>query len=450
MPITPRQLTALDHSVSWKVEWRLGGTRAGDRQSLTFSEAKLDDAEDLARRAALLIDAHNYNLTRQDAYRQLVGDDGEGLPSVLTLNAFFDGWIERKTGIEAGVRSRYRGDWALHMAGDIGHLPLADITTDAVQEWVLGMEAKPATRGGTKAKPKKKPGRPRAARSVKPLSARTIVKHHSLLHQVLAAAARSHRDLLAYNPAADSELPSTESGRTRETRVFLTREEADLLLAGFSADWARDMIDVAFRTGLRWSELTALQVADLIKPGKRGKRGAIRIQRAWKMNGKRWELVAPGPEEDEVDDYERVSLGPPKSKRSRRTITLDGHAYEILRRYCAGKGPMELIFPSSTGTMIGHANFMTRHWRPAVKRAKGIDPETGKKLPREELRDRQLLTSDPTPHSCRHSHASWLILAGWTVERVSLRLGHDSRDFTYRTYVHFISSDDEDLDAALG
>lgn len=448
--LTPRQLTAKDRTVSWKLEWRLGGTRAGDRQSLTFSEKKFGgQAEGLARRAALLVEAHAYGLTRREAARQLLGDDTEAAPPVLTLNDWFDRWIANKTGIEPRQLSDYRGAWALHMEPGIGCLDLGDVDREAVRAWIVKMEAQPAIRGGTKPKPgRSKSKRPRVVKKVKTMAAGTVRRHFSLLHQVLAAASHAHPELLPANPAAgmSDHLPKAHHGQIRETRVFLTRPEAAVFLEGFQAAWARDLVDVLFATGLRWGEITALQAGDLID-GENGE-GAVRVERAWKLTGKRWELVDPGPDDDEVEEYERWGLGAPKSVRSRRTVTMNARIFAVLKRNCVVKGPMELVFGSLTGTMVHHSNFMNRHWWPAVAVAQGKDPESGRFLPKSVVGKRRLLTKRPTPHSCRHSHASWLISDGIAVARVSGRLGHDSVDITYRFYGHFQPNQDGDIHAA--
>jgi integrase len=67
---------------------------------------------------------------------------------------------------------------------------------------------------------------------------------------------------------------------------------------GFRED--RDLITVAVHTGLRWDEISALRVGDLDLPGRR-----LAIKRAWNRNG--------------VGEW---VIGPPKTRRSRRTISL--------------------------------------------------------------------------------------------------------------------------------
>ncbi|MCV7588810.1 tyrosine-type recombinase/integrase [Micrococcus luteus] len=63
-------------------------------------------------------------------------------------------------------------------------------------------------------------------------------------------------------------------------------------------------------------------------------------------------------------------------------------------------------------------NFVERHWKPALAAA-GI-------------------TKDLSPHSARHTFASWALMEGVAPQIVQHRLGHESLETTSRRYAHLL------------
>jgi integrase len=132
-------------------------------------------------------------------------------------------------------------------------------------------------------------------RTGKPTSGKTIKNRHGFLS---AAFARAEREPMA----------------------FLTHEEYTRFIGYFTPHW-QPLVMTLFSTGLRWSEATALRVGDLDVD-----RGTVTVERAWKEG--------------------RV-LGPPKSRKSRRTVALDRDAYTpdslVLNNYGTKSGRRSLI-----------------------------------------------------------------------------------------------------------
>jgi integrase len=429
--ITPETLTRRDGTTAYRIRWRYGGKRTGPPQSVTFKEADFqDDAIVMIRSAAALVAARNRRVTAEEIYADLLGS-GPAPDEGPTLNEWFAIWARQKVGVEPGVLHRYRQDWAAHIAEGIGKRPIAEISRHDIKEWVLELAQKPGRGRDGNGRPNK-------------LSARSIHKQHALLHQVLGAAV--YADLIGSNIAEGTPLPKQRHGKTSDERVFLSPEEAGLLLAAFRRDRDRDLVEVLLHTGLRWSEATALQGGDLdlsVTPAR------LRVQRAWKFNGTKFELATPGPDKDELDERSRFGLGAPKSERSRRTITVDEGTAAILSRYADAKNPQRLLWANRDGGRMDHGNWLSDQWKPAVARARGLDPKTGKRLPAKETKGKVLLAKDPRgPHSCRHTHAAWLLSDGVSMTRVSRRLGHDSESTTDRFYGHLLPSDDEDVMAS--
>jgi integrase len=112
-------------------------------------------------------------------------------------------------------------------------------------------------------------------------------------------------------------------------------------------------------------------------------------------------------------------IGPPKTKRSIRTI--DVRATTLAKLDLIG----EWVFTNSGRGHYGDddpvrgPNFYTNVWVPAVARAK----EAG-------------LTKKPRVHDLRHTNASWLIQAGVPLTTVQRHMGHESIQTTSDRYGH--------------
>ena len=112
-------------------------------------------------------------------------------------------------------------------------------------------------------------------------------------------------------------------------------------------------------------------------------------------------------------------IGEPKTKSSRRAVTLPNVAYNALKAHIDQLQRRQgLIFTTSSGRPISPRNFI-RHFAQVVEEA-GL-PHL-------------------TPHGIRHSHASLLLSAGENPKLVQERLGHSSITLTLDTYSHVIPS----------
>jgi integrase len=107
----------------------------------------------------------------------------------------------------------------------------------------------------------------------------------------------------------------------------------------------------------------------------------------------------------------------PKTKTSKRAVTLPKIAYEELKKHLEQLDRNQgLIFTTSTGSPISPRNFV-RHFKTAL-----VDAG----LP------------DIRVHDLRHSHASLLLASGVNPKLVQERLGHASISLTMDTYSHVI------------
>jgi integrase len=372
--VLPRRMK--DGRISWRVQFRLGAAM----------RSKSFEHEAGARQFGGLIDRVGAAaaLAVWDARQSSTGD-------VPTFRDWVDEYLDpdsgRLTGIERGTRAGYRSIADRSLIPILGDLPVDAITKADVGRWVSWQEAQMSAR--------------RTNGKAVPISPKTVKNYHALLSSVLAAAVEAkHRP---DNPAYRTRLTR---GRKREG-VFLSRAEFATVLH-FIPVYYRPLVLFLAGTGARWGEATAITWGDVelaTTPP------TARIEKAWKK----------GPDGTPV-------LGPPKSAKSRRTVSLWP---EIVHALGAPRGGDQLLFPGAQGgRQIWYGAFNTRIWKKAVERANDTDAcEAAGLLP---------IGKRPNIHDLRHTHASWLIHAGAPLPFVQARLGHEKITTTVDTYGHLL------------
>lgn len=193
------------------------------------------------------------------------------------------------------------------------------------------------------------------------------------------------------NPCHKVRLPTNRLAGA-EPR-FLSDEEFRALIRA-TPEHYRPLVVWLFGTGMRWSEATAIQTRHVNIDA-----GTARVERAWKR--------VPG---------EGFVIGPPKTVKAKRTVNAATMALAAAQPLL-GK-PSDLVFTTKSGGPITHSNFYNNVWRPSCARA-GLDPA-------------------PRIHDARHTHASWLISDGQSLEAVQDQLGHESIETTRKVYARLL------------
>jgi integrase len=183
-----------------------------------------------------------------------------------------------------------------------------------------------------------------------------------------------------------------------EVEVFDPSEVQSLLHAAMSHNYEGVFV-LALSTGMRGGEILALQPQDYDPVA-----GTLAIRRTLIMNG--------------------ASIGPPKSKNSKRTIQIPTIAHDALDR-CDTSG--DWLFPGRTGQNLRYHSFITFQWKRLVERA-GIEYKSF--------------------HTCRHYVASTLIGQGIPISAVARYLG-DTEVTILRTYSHLINGMESMVPAAM-
>lgn len=330
-----------------------------------------------------------------------------GSDSAPTLAEYALADVELRTGITEGTRDRYRReirrDWK-----SIGALPVNMITASTVQRWVRDLE-----RAGA--------------------SAKTIRNKHGFLSSVLDHALRDPDVSVTMNPCEETGKHLRKDD-VRDEMVSLTQGEFAILLACVPAPY-RTFVTALFGTGMRFGEATALTVADYDED-----RQTVRVSKAWKKVPGGW------------------AVGPPKTKRGRRTIRIPDQLVHYCNDSKNTRQPTDFLFVDARGGRIRHSTFYPQTWAPAVRLANGQegwldeDSQPGARSMWAGIRPMpkgMRLGKWPRIHDARHTAASWMIAAGATLQDVQYQLGHESIQTTSDLYADLLPGRKEATAAAL-
>jgi integrase len=209
--------------------------------------------------------------------------------------------------------------------------------------------------------------------------------------------------IIAANPCQRVTLPATPA----KLPAWFTLEQVDAITAELPERHAAAAHLMAW-CGLRWGETAGLRIGDVA------------------FLRRRLSVVGVNTQHGRWKEY-------PKSSKSRREISVPPHILEMLAPLVAGRPPGELLFRTVRGSRpwMG-ANWRVR-WYQAIEAARAAHPEM--EIPAH------------SPHSLRHSAASWLVQDGVPLYDVQRLLGHESPQITQR-YAHLSPDSHQAVDAA--
>lgn len=219
----------------------------------------------------------------------------------------------------------------------------------------------------------------------------TVSRFRNSLSSVFAYAVE--RDLLVRNLVVDVKLPRGIGAPVESIRPFaLTDFDTTLSAQTARSPEYAEVVEFMRYTGLRWGEVVALRVSDVLEVPF----FALLVARS------------------ESDGYDEKTT---KSRKSRR-VPLIGRAAEIVRTRTEGRNPGDRMFTSPRGSKLNGGNF---------KRALAWEKTAvGYRV-----------------HDLRHTCATSWLQAGVDVKTVSEWLGHSDTSVTLRIYVHHMGSDSD-------
>jgi integrase len=327
--------------------------------------------------------------TRREAQRFLtdvlgrLGDGSYVPPSKLLFGDYLDEWIENVSeSLRPLTLSRYRSTISKHLKPALGQVPIQTLAPTRFKAFHRELRA-----AG--------------------LASSTITVIHAVAHRALADAVEDN--VIVRNPASFRKAaPKSEAGVRRRASVWTARElRAFLDHVAASERRLFALWRLAAMTGMRRGELLGLTWQELDLDGAR-------------LTVSQQIIPARGG----------VSFGPPKSKRSHRTIALDAETVvalrahrqaQLLERAFAGDAYVDhdLVFAREDGTPI-HPQRLTEWHGELVK---------GANVPAIRF------------HDLRHGHATACLTSGVPLHVVAARVG-DRPETLLAVYSHLLPTSD--------
>jgi integrase len=344
----------------------------------------------------------------QEELTKLLGQRNDGSyvePTKMTLAQYLLHWLEVDIDRRVANRTstRHRGIVEKNIIPKLGHVPVRKLTAVHIEAF----EAELQREGWVKPRAKKKrmEAEEGPQQEKRGLSPQTVLHIHRTLSQALDHAVRV--GVLIKNPARQVKPPRPAS---REIKILAKGEIGTLLDAAKGTSLYLPAV-VAVTTGIRRGELLALRWSDIDL-----KAGILTVRQSLeRFKGK--------------DGKYEFNFKSPKTKSSRRTITLPAVTIEALREHQVaqlegrlklglGRDPRGLIFARADGQPLD-ADALTKGFGRLVAAAK---------------------VTPITLHGLRHTHISHLLMDGLHVKVVSERAGHASVNITLGVYAAYIPS----------
>lgn len=289
----------------------------------------------------------------------------------MTVTELLDLWIaDQEHYLKISTLRGYIKIINSHLRPNFGHLWIGDLNTRIVKEYLRTLTCDDKTK-------------------------RNII---SPLRTALSFA--EDEELLKINPIADFRIRKTKQAPKADSVDPFTADEQVRILEAMTGQ-ARNLIQFAFYTGLRTSELIALDWGDIDLVARK-----VRVCRAITQNSQK-------PEE-------------PKTAAGKRVISLNSVALAALenqRAFTQLKGAEVFQNPRTGERWKGDQPIRRTLWEPAIRRA-GVKYRN--------------------PYQTRHTYASMMLTAGESIAWLSKQMGHVEIGFTLRTYARFIEDDRSD------
>jgi integrase len=314
-------------------------------------------------------------------------------PTKMTVAEYLRHWLTADVERRVGKRTaaRYRQIVEKNITPRLGHVPLRKLIAAHIEAF----EADLHREGWVKTEVQRG------------LSKQTVLHVHRTLSQALNHAVRL--EVLVKNPARQVKPSKPDKPEIK----ILSKQEIAVLLAAAKGTSLYIPVLVAVTTGIRRGELLGLRWSDLdLKAGK------LTVNQA--MQRTRGEL----------------EFKQPKTKTSRRTITLPAVTVEALQAHYKaqledrmklglGRDPRGLVFTRGDGLPLD-PDSLSKSFERLIAKAK---------------------VTPITLHGLRHTHISHLLMDGVHVKVVSERAGHANVNITLNTYAAYIPN--MQADAAL-
>ncbi|HME99469.1 MAG TPA: site-specific integrase [Terriglobia bacterium] len=362
---------------SIEIDFYYRGVRCRERIKLQPTEKNIKYCERLKARVEDEIAKNEFDYAKHFPDSPKVKFFAKMPGDKITIETYLQRWLEcERQNVKSSTWRGYEKILRGHLIPGFGKLCLSDLRRKHVKEWASQRTMTPKTLGNV-------------------LSPLRIALDDAVLDE-----------FIEHNPLAGWKIKRRRSGgrgsnksKARQIDPF-SSEERDAILSAVD-DQGRNFVKFAFWTGLRTSELCALDWADIDWV-----RNVVRVSRALTQGS------------DEAEE--------PKTEAGVRDVKLLPPALEALKAqkaYTFLKGAEVFQNPRSGERWTGDQAIRKTLWLPALKRA-GVRYRN--------------------PYQTRHTYASMMLMAGEHVMWVAKQMGHTDWAFTARTYSRWIPDDAPD------
>lgn len=404
--------------IAWKVYWDVSRKVLADgvsrkKTSRVFYDKQVKDlVVEVARE-------FRHSITIDDALS--IAEDRIPAPpsSVLTLREFTETIFLPHQRWAAKNNHENRRRITQVILPVLGNYPLDQITAQVIDEFMTTLKA---TR--------------KIPRTNRLISFATADDYFDNLCQIIRFA---HADgLISANPLLrvrwqKNQFDRYDTEAETDGDKFFQPDQFELLLTHIREDF-RPFLQFLLETGARFSEATALEVRHV------GADGWVNIRETW-------EGEYPGLK-DEIKKKK-----PKKDKDAGgRWVKITDELLAILTAMNRGKKPTDEVFVSSHNKRLRNQNFVQRYWEPAMIKIQQCPDHLPTRIDGRSKRpvlDKTRPSSCSclgdqswtsfTPHSLRHTFATWAIDSGMLIQDVARILGHKSITTTERVYAHQIA-----------
>ena len=365
---------------SWRLVYDVGRDHSGNRRqkAVTFKGSKREAEKELAR---LITEFENGGFVE---------------PHKLTVADFLEYWLKSHAAarVSAKTLERYTEICRKHLIPALGSHLLTKLNSMHIQEYYAIAEKSGRLTGGGGG-----------------LSARTILHHHRVLRRALKQAATATPPLIKINPTDGVAAPTPSA----HDITVLDEDETAILLESARGHTLFIPIFVAATTGLRRGEVLALRWRDVDL-----ERGSLSVVHSLEQT------------------KEGLRFKPPKTKKSRRAVTLPPIAVEALQQHKAEQARVRL----KLGLGRDDNGLVCSRYDGAPRSPRAFSKEFDRFI-------RKLEITRVTFHELRHSHATQLLEAGIHPKVVQERLGHSTIATTMDLYSHVTATMQENAAACV-
>ncbi|WP_018609471.1 tyrosine-type recombinase/integrase [Uliginosibacterium gangwonense] len=377
-----------------EIDFYYAGERCRERIKLEPTPANLKRAA--LHRAAILDSISrgefDYSVTFPNSKNAARFAKSKG--ALTTIASFLDDWLERKAKqLKASTWEDYRKTVNGHLIPKFGALSIGELDRQKVREWCAGLDA----------------------------SNKRIGNILSVLRSALAEAEED--GIIEANPIAGWNYRKVEPPKEEEDVDPFTADEQSSILAELSGQ-GRNLVQFAFWTGLRTSELVALNWADIDL-----RAGVVKIRKATTQAAHRRAKAVAAAEalnsvpEGGIEPASQI-VETTKTASGRRDVKLLAPALAAIqaqKEHTWLKGEEVFQNPRTGERWTGDQPIRKTLWTHALKRA-GIRYRN--------------------PYQTRHTYASMLLSAGEHPMWVAQQMGHKDWGMIRRVYGRFIPSAD--------